>query len=258
MRYLLIILTLLANGVKARSIDSLNTGKTGYSGMHTTASTAEGSRNKALLSYVPPAVCIGYGFLALGNNAFKRLDRSVYNDMHEDYPHFSTPIDNYMQYSPAVAAYALKIAGINGRSSLTDQTAVYLLSTAIMSTSVTFFKRTMHQLRPNGSSYSSFPSGHTATAFAAAELMNQEFGDRSIWYGIAAYSAATATGILRVYNNAHWFSNVIAGAGFGILSTKVAYAVYPHIRNVFQQHANVSVAPFYYNRAAGLTLSASF
>lgn len=257
MKYLLIILALLMAKVKAQTNDSLRAQASMFPRMHAEV-TIGNSRNQAPLSYVVPAVCIGYGFLALGNNAIKRLDRSVYNDMHEDYPHFSSPIDNYMQYSPAAAAYVLKIAGIHGKSTLSDQTAVYFLSTAIMSTSVTFFKRTIHQLRPNGSSFSSFPSGHTATAFAAAELMNQEFGDRSIWYGIAAYSAATATGILRVYNNAHWFSNIIAGAGFGILSTKAAYAIYPPIRDMLQQHTNVSVAPFCYNRTAGLSISTSF
>ena len=68
------------------------------------------------------------------------------------------------------------------------------------------------------------------TAFAAAEFMRQEYKDVSPLYGIAGYGAATITGILRLYNNKHWVSDVVAGAGFGILSTRLAYWIYPVIK----------------------------
>ena len=72
-----------------------------------------------------------------------------------------------------------------------------------------------------------FPSGHTATAFVAAEFIQQEFKDASPWYGFAGYTVATATGTLRMLKNAHWFSDVVAGAGVGILTTKLTYLAYP-------------------------------
>jgi membrane-associated phospholipid phosphatase len=37
---------------------------------------------------------------------------------------------------------------------------------------------------------------------------------------------ATATGVLRVMNNRHWLSDVITGAGIGILTTKFSYWLY--------------------------------
>ena len=92
-------------------------------------------------------------------------------------------------------------------------------------------KKASHRLRPDGSNYYSFPSGHTANAFLGAEFMAQELGDKSIAYSAIGYSFATATGILRMYNRDHWFSDVVAGAGFGILSAKAAYLLYPYIRN---------------------------
>jgi hypothetical protein len=48
---------------------------------------------------------------------------------------------------------------------------------------------------------------------------------RSPWYSIAGYGVATATGIMRVLNNRHWVSDVMSGAGIGIMSTELAYAL---------------------------------
>ena len=60
-------------------------------------------------------------------------------------------------------------------------------------------KKSTHELRPDGSDYFSFPSGHTATAFMGAEMLYQEYKDVSIWYGISGYIIATGTGAFRVY-----------------------------------------------------------
>ena len=69
----------------------------------------------------------------------------------------------------------------------------------------------------------SFPSGHTATAFMTATMLNKEYGHKSPWIGIGAYSVATATGLMRMANNKHWLSDVLTGAGIGILSTELGY-----------------------------------
>jgi hypothetical protein len=36
-----------------------------------------------------------------------------------------------------------------------------------------------------------------------------------------------------MYNNRHWLSDVVAGAGLGILSTKAAYWVFPKMEKMF-------------------------
>ncbi|PWG82401.1 phosphatase PAP2 family protein [Pararcticibacter amylolyticus] len=259
MKRLLVVLLLLSSISKAQTSDSLTTGMQNPDLFSTEENEAKKDiRMGHIVSYIPPAVCVGYGFMALNNNVLRRVDRNVYNDMRDDHPNFRTDIDDYMQYSPLVAAYALTFSGIKGKNNLMDQAALSFLSLGIAKGSVWFFKDKVRQLRPNQESYNSFPSGHTATAFAAAEIMNQEFGDRSAWYGIAAYSAATATGILRVYNNAHWFSNIIAGAGFGILSVKATYALYPHLKNLLQKNRNVALTPYYSAYGRGLSLTATF
>jgi len=64
-------------------------------------------------------------------------------------------------------------------------------------------KNTTNVQRPDGSSYNSFPSGHTARAFVAATFLHKEYGSKSIWYSIGGYTMATAIETFRVLNNRH-------------------------------------------------------
>ena len=70
-----------------------------------------------------------------------------------------------------------------------------------------------------GNDYSSFPSGHTLAAFAAAAVVTNEatrWYPGSKWYiGTAMYGGATAVALSRLYNNQHWASDVIMAAGIG-------------------------------------------
>jgi membrane-associated phospholipid phosphatase len=142
---------------------------------------------------------------------------------------FRTPIDNYLQYVPGLAVYGLNAVGIKGRNNFRDRTIIYLTSNLLMSLSVESIKSISKVPRPEGFGKNAFPSGHTATAFVGAEFLRQEYKDVSRWYGVAGYAMATTTGILRMYNNMHWFRDVMAGAGIGILSTRAAYWLEPII-----------------------------
>jgi len=63
----------------------------------------------------------------------------------------------------------------------------------------------------------SFPSGHTTAAFAAATVFAREYKDR-LWVPILSYSAATLVGLSRITENAHWASDVFAGAALGYVT----------------------------------------
>ncbi|MBR4828916.1 MAG: phosphatase PAP2 family protein [Muribaculaceae bacterium] len=137
---------------------------------------------------------------------------------------FHTEIDNYTQFSGIALTAGLKMAGVEGRSSWPRLFASSLASYAVMATFVNSIKYTASEMRPDGSTRNSWPSGHTATAFVGATILHKEYGlTRSPWYSIAGYSVATATGVMRVLNNRHWVSDVLSSAGIGILSTELAY-----------------------------------
>lgn len=59
--------------------------------------------------------------------------------------------------------------------------------------------------------------------FMTATMLNKEYGHYSPWVGISAYGVATATGLMRMANNKHWLSDVLVGAGIGIISTELGY-----------------------------------
>ena len=150
------------------------------------------------------------------------------------------PLDNFLQFAPYLG-YVAAIPFAESEHSWQEKTLVAGTSFTVMMALVYGTKFLTGVGRPNAANHMSFPSGHTAMAFMGAEIVRQEYGP---WWGLAAYSAAVGTGFLRVYNNWHWSSDVIAGAGFGILSGMIAYWLLPWEREVFKiDKANVTAAP---------------
>lgn len=211
---------------------------------------------KALL----PAGLVVYGALAVKMDAFQDWNEVVKEEVWTEHPHNLLHIDNYLQWSPAAAVYALNLAGIHGKNNFRDRTIIFGMSEIIMSSVVFSVKKFTGEWRPNGSDALSFPSGHTANAFAGAEFLRREYEDVSPWYGVAGYLAAGATGFLRMYNNKHWLSDVAAGAGVGILSTDLAYYIYPYIKRKLFKNKPVStmIMPTYSNGAIGFGLVHQF
>jgi len=139
---------------------------------------------------------------------------------------FKTGIDDYTQFFSPAMTVGLKLGGVEGRSDWPRLLASAGLSYAIMAGFVNGIKYTAKEMRPDGSTANSWPSGHTATSFVGATLLHKEYGlTRSPWYSVAGYGVATATGVMRVLNNRHWISDVMSGAGIGILSTELGYAI---------------------------------
>lgn len=136
---------------------------------------------------------------------------------------FNTHADDYLQFSPIVMAYGLDILGIPSRTDFPNRTAILLKTELLMITSVTLLKTTFHTLRPDSSDYRSFPSGHTAQAFAVACFLSEEYGKHYKWMPYLSYGVASIVGALRIANNKHYLSDVLVAAGIGILSTKIVY-----------------------------------
>ena len=139
-------------------------------------------------------------------------------------------IDDVSQFAPSLTVYGLNALGIQGKNDFKDRTIILGTASLIMGSTVTAMKKLTAIERPDGSNKLSFPSGSTAISFMGAEFLYQEYKDVSIWYGISGYLVATGTGFLRLHNNKHWFTDVVTGAGIGILSTKIAYWIHPLVK----------------------------
>ena len=139
---------------------------------------------------------------------------------------FKTGIDDYTQFFGPAMVVGLKLGGYEGRSDWPRLLSSAAASYAIMAVLVNGIKYSAKEMRPDGSTANSWPSGHTATAFVGASLLHKEYGlTRSPWWSVAGYGVATATGVMRVLNNRHWISDVMSGAGIGIMSTELGYAL---------------------------------
>ncbi len=224
-----------------------------------TTDTPLAKKNK-IIPLIVPVTLITYGLLAQSNNSLRRLDINTRNYVVDNYKSPFTKIDNYTQWLPAVAVYTLNAVGIKGKNNLRDRTMLYALSNIISSSISYTVKNTTKVERPDGSSNNSFPSGHTTTAFVAAEFLRQEYKDVSPLYAVAGYAVAATTGALRVYNNRHWVSDVVAGAGLGILSTKFAYWLYPFIKQKLfkDKSSSAMIMPYYQNNGGGVAVIYNF
>ena len=175
---------------------------------------------------------------------------------------FHSEIDNYTQFSGVALTAGLKMAGVEGRSSWPRLLASSLASYGVMAAFVNGIKYTASELRPDGSTHNSWPSGHTATAFVGATILHKEYGlTRSPWYSIGGYTLATATGVMRVLNNRHWISDVLSGAGIGILSTELAYGICDLLfkekgllMNDLSVYPDLSVNPSFFSISMGIGL----
>ncbi len=210
-------------------------------------------------SLVPPVALITYGAMSFVIHPERRFDYYINSDIRRTDPNFHSKAESYFQFAPIIIVYGLNLAGVSGKNTFIDRTALLGLSGSFLYLSTEVVKRSTHRLRPNGGDYLSFPSGHTSTAFMGAEFLAQEYSEKSVWYGVAGYAIASTTGVFRLYNRDHWFSDVVAGAGFGILSTKLAYLVYPYIRNKLTHKSksgkSTLLMPTYQDGAVGLNLT---
>lgn len=135
-------------------------------------------------------------------------------------------IDDYMQYAPGAIVYGLNALGIKGHHTVGRASLSLGMSMAIMGIAVNSLKYSVKEPRPDGSANNSFPSGHTAMAFTMATFLHKEYGVyRSPLYSMLGFALAGATGVYRVLNNKHWISDVMFGAGVGILSTEAGYGL---------------------------------
>ena len=158
------------------------------------------------MTFIAAPLIVGGAVMSVYDTDFRRLRNGYVKSFHHDY-------DDYLQYAPAAVMLGLKAFGVKGRSSWGRMLVSDAFSVGLMAAAVNSLKYSFRVMRPDGSTRNSFPSGHTATVFMTATMLHKEYGHRSPWYSIGAYTVATVTGVTRQLNNRHWMSDVMVGAG---------------------------------------------
>jgi membrane-associated phospholipid phosphatase len=132
------------------------------------------------------------------------------------------------RYVLPVIGAGLLVGQLTGQRSVTRVALRAGGAVAIAGGITTAAKYTIGRSRPRGdgdadlfrplSGWNSFPSGHTAVAFALATVIADE--TRDSWSDAALYGAATLTGLARLNDDRHWTSDVFVGALVGHLSAR--------------------------------------
>ena len=165
-------------------------------------------------------------------------------------PGFNHNYDDYTQYAPAALMVGMKACGYKGRSSWGRMLVSDAFSIASMAALVNGVKYSVSRLRPDKTSYNSFPSGHTATAFMTATMLHMEYEGCSPWFSIGGYTLAALTGVSRVLNNRHWVTDVAAGAAIGIGSVHLGYFITDLIFKDKQLNSAYQEPEFFYDTSA--------
>jgi membrane-associated phospholipid phosphatase len=109
----------------------------------------------------------------------------------------------------AAKAFGSEKGAVVGR----DIVRAQLLSQAMVQAT----KFTIRRERPDGSDHYSFPSGHSASAFATATVLQNYYGWK---VGVPAYVLGGYVGLARMSWNRHHATDVVMGAGVGIAAAK--------------------------------------
>jgi membrane-associated phospholipid phosphatase len=199
-------------------------------------------KTKLPKALIVPGIMIGYGLTTIKNHGIYSSYQAR-EDVQKYLGGAHSTIDNALVFAPYAEFAALTLAKVKCRNDLTNVSLLILKSEVLMAAIVFPMKSLTHQERPysyqmaldgvplekreeNKNAFQSLPSGHTAQAFLAASIVHKEFRYQSPWYGVGAYALAGSVGIFRMINDKHWESDVLVGAGIGILSTHIVYATH--------------------------------
>jgi len=240
-----------------------NPGDTGYV-------APERYKTKIPQSLIIPSLMIIYGLTTMGNHGLYS-SLQAREDMMSITKGKGSHIDDFLIIAPYVEFGVLLVMKVDCKNDFVNTSLLILKSQLLMLGILYPIKYLAHEERPysyqlgvegvpikvreeSSNAFQSMPSGHTAEAFLAATIVNKEFRYKSPWYGIFAYALATTVGVYRVINDQHWESDVIVGAGIGILSANIVYATHQHRwgRN------EVCFAPTYIGNTKGLLFSFRF
>lgn len=178
---------------------------------------------------IAPAALVAVGSVASASHWWRRhVDGEVTRAMGSNR---QWRIADAAEWLPYAAMLGADYIGGKARAGIVDRALLTATSFVILEAVTQPLKRIVDRPRPDASDCHSFPSGHTAIAFAGAELTRMTYGP---WLGAGAYVVATGVAAMRIAGRHHYLSDVIAGAGIGILSARLASWLLPWERRVLR------------------------
>lgn len=179
----------------------------------------------------PPAIIIPVAFLLYGSlkpvvSGIQNLDNDIMAHVKNKYPDFHTNADDYLIWAPSASIYVMDAFKVKTKHSFKEH-LILDAGSIIVTGGIGYV---MRKISGNIATYNTqgteFPSGHTANVFRGAEIVHQELKGSNELLSYSGYLVATSVGILRIYNKQHFLTEVLAGAGLGILSTKLTYWIF--------------------------------
>ena len=232
--FLSLLFTLYSSVVSAQDTSHIATkAQSGLSADSTTLQIVHEVQNNHYLkpsALIAPGVLLIYGGLKPVINAIPKLDNKIMNNIQENYPDFHTNAADYLMWVPSASVYAMDAFLVKTQHNFKEH--LILDAGSILVTGALGFgmRKISEHIDAYKSKNTQFPSGHTANAFRGAEFVHQELKFSHPVLSYAGYVVATGVGILRIYNKNHYLTEVIAGAGLGILSTKLTYWIFDKVK----------------------------
>ncbi len=143
------------------------------------------------------------------------------------FPRTDTSIDDGLWTVPSVAMYLFDFYGYESENDWFDKSKYLGIAMCANYITINTLKYLVNETRPDSSNNYSFPSAHTSLAFVSATTLFHEYKDINPYIAYGGFLFAGATAYLRITNNKHFVSDVLAGAGIGILVTNMVYHFRP-------------------------------
>lgn len=141
-------------------------------------------------------------------------------------------LSHYLDQYGGGFIYPVTLAGVAAASYLQGRTwqeglrrMKYVVTSFTCNAFLTgLIKKGTSRERPDGSSRTAFPSGHTSGSFVVAATLSELYGWR---LGFPFYLVAGLVGAHRIHDDKHWLTDVLAGAALGTVVARgfgVAYS----------------------------------
>jgi membrane-associated phospholipid phosphatase len=167
---------------------------------------------KVAESFIIPGVLLTTGIFLNHEDRKRDVNTFIRGNLGET----STSLDDYLLHIPLATIILADLINHEDRTLLKTHLSQFLLTELVTLSGTYILKWTVNARRPLGGPRS-FPSAHTAYAFAGSTYVFHILKDDHPFWAHMSFIPAIATGMLRISNNRHWSSDVLFGAGLGML-----------------------------------------